>query len=48
MRGHEDYTVDLPKELYKRHVLIPSGNSTFKKVIDKKTEEVLEALYLNY
>ena len=48
MRGQEDYTVDLPKELYKRHVLIPSGNSTFKKVIDKKSEEVLEALYLNY
>lgn len=48
MRGNEDYTVNLPKELYKRHVLLQSGNSTFKKVIDKETEKVLESLYLNY
>ena len=48
IRGNEDYTVDLPKELYKRHEFIPSGNSTFKKVIDKETEKVLESLYLNY
>lgn len=47
-RGEEDYTVDLPKELFKRHEFIPSGNSTFKKVIDKETEKVLESLYLNY
>lgn len=47
-RGDEDYTVDLPKELYKRHILIPSGNSTFRKVIDKETEKVFESLYLNY
>lgn len=48
IRGKEDYRVDLPKHLYKRHELIPSGNSTFKKVIDKETQEVLESLYLNY
>lgn len=48
IRGQEDYTIDLPKELYKRHEFIPSGNSTFKKVIDKETEKVLESLYLNY
>lgn len=48
IRGKEDYTVDLPKELYKRHEFIPSGNSTFKKVIDKETEKVLESLYLNF
>lgn len=48
IRGDENYTVDLPKELYKRHEFIPSGNSTFKKVIDKETEKVLESLYLNY
>lgn len=47
-RGKEDYTVDLPKELYKRHIFLPSGNSTFKKVIEKETEKVLESLYLNY
>ncbi len=48
MRGNENYTIDLPKELYKRHELIPSGNSTFKKVINKETENVFESLYLNY
>lgn len=48
MRAGEDYTVALPKELYKRHELIPSGNSTFKKVIDKETQPVFESLYLNY
>lgn len=47
-RGEADYTVDLPKDLYKRHVLLPSGNSTFKKVIDKTTEEVFESLYMNF
>ena len=47
-RGDEDYTVDLPKELYKRHEFIASGNSTFKKVIDRETEKVLESLYLNF
>ena len=47
-RGKEDYTVALPEELYKRHEFIPSGNSTFKKVIDKENEKVLESLYLNF
>ena len=48
IRGEENYTINLPKELYKRHELIPSGNSTFRKVIDKETEKVFESLYLNY
>ena len=47
-RGDADYTVAIPKELYKRHEFLPSGNSTFKKVIDKETEKVLESLYLNF
>ena len=47
-RGDEDYTVKLPMELYKRHEYILSGNSTFKKVIDKECKPVLESLYLNY
>ena len=47
-RGEKDYTVALPKDLYKRHEFLPSGNSTFKKVIDKKTEKVFESLYLNF
>jgi len=47
-RGNEDYTVKLPVELYKRHEYIVSGNSTFKKVIDKECQTVVESLYLNY
>ena len=46
-RGEEDYTVDLPKGLFKRQFIL-SGNSIFKKVIDKETEKVLKSLYLNY
>lgn len=47
-RGDSDYTVDLPKSLYKRHEFLSSGNSTFKKVIDKESEIVMESLYMNY
>ncbi|MCI8746520.1 MAG: Dam family site-specific DNA-(adenine-N6)-methyltransferase [Lachnospiraceae bacterium] len=48
IRGNDNFTVNLPKELYKRHELIPSGNSSFKKVIDKENIQVLESLYLNW
>ena len=48
IRGKENYTVKLPKELYKRHELIPSGNSSFKKVMDKQNLQVFESLYLNW
>lgn len=48
VRGEDDFTVDLPRELYKRHELIPSGNSSFKKVMDKESLQVLESLYLNW
>ena len=48
IRGEDNFTVALPKELYKRHELIPSGNSSFKKVMDKKNVQVLESLYLNW
>jgi len=47
-RENVDYTVKLPKNLYKRHLMLPSGNSSFKKVMDKKSEAVFESLYLNY
>ncbi|WP_118796359.1 Dam family site-specific DNA-(adenine-N6)-methyltransferase [Haemophilus haemolyticus] len=48
IRGEDDFTVELPKELYKRHELIPSGNSSFKKVMDKESIQVSESLYLNW
>lgn len=47
-RGDDDFTVELPKELYKRHEFIPSGNSSFKKVMDKERLQVFESLYLNW
>ena len=47
-RGDTDYIVELPKDLYRRHLMLPSGNSSFKKVMDKKAEAVYESLYLNY
>ena len=47
-RGDTDYTVDLPKELYKRHKFIASGNSSFKKVMDKEQQQVYESIYMNY
>lgn len=48
LRGENNYTVKIPKTLYKRHLLVPFGNSTFKKVQDKKVEKVYESLYLNF
>lgn len=48
IRGDDDFTVDLPKELYRRHEMIPSGNSSFKKVMDKEKQQVYESLYLNW
>lgn len=47
-RGDKSYLVEIPKSLYKKHVLLHSGNSTFRKVQDKKVEKVYESLYLNY
>lgn len=48
LRGETNYTVNIPKDLYKRHELLQSGNSTFKKVIGKETEKVFESLYMNF
>lgn len=47
-RGSKSYIVKIPQKLYKRHVLLHSGNSTFNKVQNKKVESVYESLYLNY
>ena len=47
-RGDDDFTVSLPSDLYKRHELLPSGNSSFKKVMDKERLQVYESLYLSW
>lgn len=47
-RGEESFVINLPKHLYKRHIMLHSGNSAFGKVQNKKVEKVYESLYLNY
>lgn len=44
----KEYYYDIPKHLYKRHIILKSGKSTFNKVIDKKSIDVHESLYLNW
>lgn len=47
--GKTDNTYDLPKECYKQHLFIKSGNSSFKRTIGKdKHAIVYESLYLNF
>lgn len=47
-RGHQDLTHDVPKELYKKHLFLASGNSAVGKVLNGPVEVVEESLYLNY
>lgn len=47
-RGDKSYIVDIPQELYKKCILIKSGLSSFKKIMDKQNTDVFEALYLNF
>lgn len=43
----EDYTADVPKDIYNYHVYIDSGNSSFRRIIGKsKNTNVYESLYL--
>lgn len=46
--GDDDHTASIPKELYMRHIYIPSGVSSFKRIVCRKTEHVMESLYTNY
>lgn len=48
IRGDKEYKTGIPNELYVKKFLLPSGNSSFKKVMDKSNEQVYEALYLNW
>jgi DNA adenine methylase len=48
IRGENVYLKELPKNLYTRHLFLNSGNSSFKKVMDKKSLEVFESVYLNF
>lgn len=47
-RGDTNYTVDVPKHLYNRHILLNSQNSSFSRIVTQQVVEVTESLYLNY
>lgn len=47
-RGGRDLTQPIPRELYKRSLLIASGNSAIGKVLNGPVELVEESLYMNY
>jgi DNA adenine methylase len=47
-RGNMKYIAAMPQELYQQHLLLESGNSTFRKVMNNKVEKVRESLYMNY
>lgn len=47
-RGNSNYKTELPKEIYKRKILLSNGNSTLNNLLNSRKEEVLESLYLNF
>jgi len=47
-RGDTDLTHDVPQELFRRKLLLTSGNSAVNKVLNGPVEQVEESLYLNY
>ena len=47
-RGDENLTYELPRELYRFHRKLTSGNSAVQKVLNDSVQKVDESLYLNY
>lgn len=47
-RADTQYYSDLPKELFKRKLSLSNGASSVSNILNAKTEEVIESLYLNY
>lgn len=43
-----DYLIEVPDDVYSRHILLRGGQSTFNKIIDKTENNVFESLYLNW
>jgi len=48
IRGNVNYNISMPKDLYRKKMLINSGHSAVSKVLNGSIESVSEALYLNY
>lgn len=47
-RGERKYVHNLPETIYEECHLVSSGQSAFKRVLDSKLENVMEALFTNY
>jgi DNA adenine methylase len=47
-RGASSFIHDVPKDLYKQHLMLSSGRSAVNKVLNGQVETVKESLYLNY
>ncbi|MFN0017069.1 MAG: Dam family site-specific DNA-(adenine-N6)-methyltransferase [Pirellulaceae bacterium] len=47
-RGDCDLKYEVPQELYRRVILLPSGNSPVNKVLNGPVEMVYESLYTNF
>lgn len=46
--ANREYDTKIPEGLFKRHIFLKSGVSTFNKVIDKVQNDVYESLYLSW
>jgi DNA adenine methylase len=45
--GNENNIVDIPQDIYSEHLLLDSGNSSFRRVIGKNNDvNVYESLYI--
>ena len=47
-RGTHDYVHVFPKGLFRRHMLLESGHSSFNRLQDRRLVRVRESLYLNF
>lgn len=47
-RGDKKYETEIPKDIFKRHILLKAGNSSVNNVLNQKKEMVYESLYLNW
>ena len=47
-RGDKSFIAKIPKNIYKRHLLLHSGNASFNKLQNNKIESVYESLYINF
>jgi len=47
-RGDEDFTIEMPNNIYKRKILIENGNSSVLKVLSNEIHLVRESLILNF